>query len=98
MASALVPTRAVFQSPVEGNNLRQVREGVAMSKIERLAGISGEPVAELLYGNVWCVAQIPRKDPSIGVYGPARKDEQSAIRAWNAMVRRIRKANAGVSK
>ena len=73
-----------------------------MSKIERLAGVPGEPVAELMYCGEWCVVQIGddldhiRKDEHI--YGPVRKDEQSAIRAWNAMVRRIRKANAGASK
>jgi len=69
-----------------------------MSKIERLAGIPGKPTAELLYGGAWYVSQYHKNDASIGVYGPTRKTEQAAIRAWNAMVRRIRKANAGASE
>jgi len=100
MAPVLVPTRAVFPSPAAGKELRQAREGVAMNKIERLAGMPGEPKAELMYYcGEWCVVQrgddlghILKKEQ---IYGPVCKDEQAAIRAWNTMVRRIRKANAG---
>jgi hypothetical protein len=64
-------------------------------KIERLAGIPGTPTVELGHGREWFVCQC-RQSPEDGpqVYGPYRDDERSAIRAWNAMVRRIRKANA----
>ena len=65
-----------------------------MSKIERLAGIPGEP-AVMGRGNDWYVVQYIEKPGTEQVYGPVRKSEQSAIRAWNAMVGRIRKANAG---
>lgn len=61
-------------------------------KIERLAGIPGEPTAEVAFGDYWMVLQIVDKEGQL--FGPTRKDERSAIRAWNAMVRRIRKANA----
>jgi hypothetical protein len=66
-------------------------------KIERLAGIPGKPEAELLYGGEWYVCQCSQKPGAEQIYGPRRKDERSAIRAWNAMVRRIRKANAGAT-
>ena len=69
-----------------------------MSKIERLAGIPGEPESELTYGGAWFVAQAVDDWGVEQIYGPYRKSEQAAIRAWNAMVRRIRKANAGVSE
>lgn len=65
-----------------------------MSKIERLAGFPGKPEVEMLYGNEWYVVQHTGVPMTGQVYGPVRKDEQSAIRAWNTMVRRIRKANA----
>lgn len=66
-------------------------------KIERLAGIPGKPeVRQNIDGFLWWVSQAPFASP--GIYGPVRKTEQHAIRAWNAMVRRIRKANAGGSK
>lgn len=65
------------------------------AKIERIAGIPGKPEAELLYGGEWYVCQRGQKPGTEGICGPIRKDERSAIRAWNAMVRRIRKANAG---
>ena len=69
-----------------------------MSKIERLAGIPGKPEVEMLYGNEWYVVQYTGvREPTL-VYGPIRKTEQAAIRAWNAMVKRIRKANAGASE
>ncbi len=61
-------------------------------KIERLAGIPGEPTAELSYGDCWMVIQIVDEEGQL--FGPTRRDELSAIRAWNTMVRRIRKANA----
>jgi len=66
-----------------------------MSKIERLAGIPGKPEVEMLYGNEWYVVQYTGVPETTLVYGPIRKTEQAAIRSWNAMVRRIRKANAG---
>ena len=64
-------------------------------KIERLAGIPGKPEIEALYGNEWCVSQYSQTPMTEQIYGPIRKDERSAVRAWNSMVRRIRKANAG---
>lgn len=63
--------------------------------IERLAGFPGKPEAEIGFGNDWYVSQYHKNDYSAGIYGPTRKTEQAAIRAWNAMVQRIRKANAG---
>ncbi len=64
-------------------------------KIERLAGIPGTPEVELAYGGEWMVVQyVPEADDGVQLYGPLRKTEQSAISAWNTMVRRIRKANA----
>ncbi len=64
-------------------------------KIERLAGIPGIPAVEMGYGQDWFVCQYSSDHIFRGqIYGPARKDEQSAIRAWNTMARRIRKANA----
>lgn len=69
-----------------------------MSTIERLAGMPGNPVAEMWYGGDWSVVQYVDTEGSEQIYGPIRKTEQSAIRAWNAMVRRIRKANAGASE
>jgi hypothetical protein len=65
------------------------------TKIERLAGMPGEPESELTYGGDWLVAQAVDDWGIEQIYGPYRKSEQAAIRAWNAMVRRIRKANAG---
>lgn len=63
--------------------------------IERLAGVPGTPVAALGYGGDWCVCQyMLEADDGPQIYGPLRDDERSAIRAWNAMVRRLRKANA----
>ena len=67
-----------------------------MSKIERLAGMLGKPTA-MGRGNDWYVVQYIEKPGTEQIYGPIRKDERSAIRAWNTMVRRIRKANAGAS-
>ena len=66
-----------------------------MSKIERLAGMPGKPETEMGYGDDWYVVQHTGVPMTGQVYGPIRKGEQSAIRSWNAMVRRIRKANAG---
>lgn len=64
-------------------------------KMEILAGIPGTPVAELGYGGEWFVCQyMLEADDGPQIYGPLRDDELSAIRDWNAMVRRIRKANA----
>jgi hypothetical protein len=63
--------------------------------IERLAGIPGVPAVEMGYGGDWFVCQyMPDADDGPQIYGPLRDDERSAIRSWNAMVRRIRKANA----
>jgi hypothetical protein len=66
--------------------------------IERLAGVPGTPVAALGYGGDWCVCQYMLEadggPTKCYIIGPSRKDERSAIRAWNAMVRRVRKANA----
>ena len=67
-------------------------------KIERLAGIPGKPESELLHEGEWYVRQYIEAREAGQIYGPIRKDEQAAIRAWNAMVRRIRKANAGEVK
>lgn len=64
-------------------------------KIERLAGIPGKPVAEMLYGNEWRVCQRTPTPGKVEIYGPIRKDERSAVRAWNSMVKQIGKANAG---
>ena len=64
-------------------------------KIERLAGIPGKPEAEMLFGGEWCVSQYSQTPGTEEIYGPIRKDERSAVRAWNSMVKRIRKANAG---
>ncbi len=69
-----------------------------MSKIERLAGFPGKPEVEMLYGNEWYVVQYTGVPETTQVYGPIRKTERSAIRAWNSMVRRIRKANAGAKE
>jgi hypothetical protein len=44
------------------------------------------------FGDYWMVLQIVDKEGQL--FGPTRKDERSAIRAWNTMVRRVRKANA----
>ena len=66
-----------------------------MSKIERLAGFPGKPEADMGVGNDWYVVQYIEKPGTEQIYGPIRKTEQAAILAWNAMVRRIRKANAG---
>lgn len=98
MAPVLVPTRAVFPSPAAGKELRQAREGVAMNKIERLAGFPGKPKTRALCNDTWYVAQYIEKPGTEQVFGPIRKGEQAAIRAWNARVRRIRKANAGASE
>lgn len=65
-----------------------------MSKIERLAGMPGKPKV-IGHGNDWYVVQYNAEPGTEQVYGPARETEQAAIRSWNAMVRRIRKANAG---
>jgi hypothetical protein len=63
-------------------------------KIERLAGIPGKPGRwDGPDGGYLYVQMGAGKDPSI--YGPIRKTKRDAIRAWNAMVRRIRKENAG---
>jgi hypothetical protein len=64
-------------------------------KIERLAGVPGKPVAEMLFGGEWHVFQLTPTPGVEEIFGPIRKDERSAIRAWNSMVKRIRKANAG---
>lgn len=66
-----------------------------MSKIERLAGMPGNPKTRALCNDTWYVAQYIEKPGTEQVFGPIRKSEQSAIRAWNAMVNRIRKFNAG---
>ena len=72
-----------------------------MSKIERLAGMPGTPEIQTppiqgIGDSFFYVAQLIRKpDTAAQLYGPVRKTEQAAIRAWNAMVQRIRKANAG---
>jgi hypothetical protein len=63
-------------------------------KIERLAGIGGEPEATLMFGGGWCVIQDDDNREG-SIFGPGKPDERSAIRAWNTMVRRIRKLNAG---
>jgi len=82
----------------EGELIAAVREhcravtGESEMKIERLAGLPGEPTAEVAFGDYWMVIQIVDEEGQL--FGPTRKDERSAIRAWNAMVRRIRKANA----
>jgi hypothetical protein len=63
-------------------------------KIERLAGIRGKPEAQMMYGNEWVVSQFDSR--SCGeIYGPIKKSETDAIKAWNVMVRRIRKLNSG---
>lgn len=67
-------------------------------KIERLAGIPGKPEADALYGGEWYVCQYSQTPGAEQIYGPIRKDERSAIRAWNSMVKRIRKANVGEGK
>ena len=67
-------------------------------KIERLAGIPGKPAAEMLYGGGWRVCQYTLTTGAMEVYGPLRKYERSAVRAWNSMVKQIRKANAGEQK
>ncbi len=65
-------------------------------KLERLAGMPGEPdVCNAGAGAHWCVQRPGNVGSVEAILGPTRKDERSAIRAWNAMVRRIRKANAG---
>lgn len=64
-----------------------------MSKIEKLAGIPGTPEPTLMFSGDWCVIQDDH-DRQGCVFGPGRPDERSAIRAWNAMVRRVRKLNA----
>lgn len=69
-----------------------------MAKIERLAGIPGKPEVGLGWHEDWFVVQYDVELSKEKVYGPACKDEQAAIRAWNSMVGRIRKANAGASK
>lgn len=82
----------------EGELMAAVREhcravtGESEMKIERLAGLPGEPTAEVAFGDYWMVLQIVDEEGQL--FGPTRKDERSAIRAWNAMVRRLRKANA----
>ena len=64
-------------------------------KIELLAGLPGTPTVELGYGGDWFVSQyMLEADDGPQIYGPLRDDELSAIRAWNRMVRRVRKANA----
>jgi hypothetical protein len=64
-------------------------------KIERLAGIPGKPEAELAWLGHWQVTQNTDNQGRAEIFGPICKGELPAIRAWNAMVRRIRKANAG---
>jgi hypothetical protein len=82
----------------EGELIAAVREhcravtGESEMKIDRLAGLPGEPTAEVAFGDYWMVLQIVDEEGQL--FGPTHKDKRSAIRAWNAMVRRIRKANA----
>jgi hypothetical protein len=61
-------------------------------KIERLAGIPGKPEVALTTGAVYRVLQGVERG---WIAGPRRFSEREAISAWNTMVRRIRKLNAG---